>query len=292
MPTMKSARWARFLVAGAVALLVPLQPVFAASGVALPDRSEAEDALPEGGAMTGRAIFDRFLENRLHSAVQYQTVFSRDPGGNEQKSSFWVRWKDYRDKDKKAVEGVLAKTLVKFEAPDDMRLTGFLMVVNEDRSNDQFIWTPSSGRVRRVRLSGVGIMGTDYTFDDIGWKSIEDADYKRMPDEVVDGVAVYVVEVTMKPFVDSEYETMRTWIEKEHYVPLHTIYRDPNGVEMREMIAEAGSIENFDGAWVATRSTMHNLKEKTSTTVWVEALDPDVSLADQAFSTFQLSLRH
>jgi hypothetical protein len=37
---------------------------------------------------------------------------------------------------------------------------------------------------------------------------------------------------------------------------------------------------------------MYNLKEKTSTSLYVEALDPDVSLADQAFSTFQLSLRH
>jgi len=281
-------------LAAALALLASsaFSVASAADGVKLPAGDEVEKALPEGGALSGREIFDRFLDNRLHSAVQWQTVISRDPGGNEQRSRFWVRWKDYRDENKKAVDGVLAKTLVKFQAPEDMRQTGFLMVVNQDRSNDQFIWTPSSGRVRRVRLSGVGIMGTDYTFDDIGWKSIEDADYKRMPDEVVDGVAVYVIEVTMKPFVDSEYETMRTRIDKEHYVPLHTIYRDANGVETREMLAEAESIENFDGAWVATRSTMHNLKEKTSTSVWVEALDPDVSLADQQFSTFQLSLRH
>jgi len=258
----------------------------------LPGRDEVEKAIPEGEALKGREIFDRFLDNRLHSAVQWQTVISRDPGGNEQRSRFWVRWKDYRDENKKAVQGVLAKTLVKFQAPEDMRQTGFLMVVNADRSNDQFIWTPSSGRVRRVRLTGVGIMGTDYTFDDIGWKSIEDAEYHRLSDEVIDGVGVYVLEVTMKPFVDSEYKTMRTYIEREHYVPLHTIYRDVNGVETREMLAEAASIENFDGAWVATRSTMFNLKEKTSTTVYVEALDPDVALADQQFSTFQLTLRH
>ena len=264
----------------------------AAAELKLPAKDEVETALPEGKSLTGREIFDRFLDNRLHSAVQWQTVVSRDPGGNEQRSRFWVRWKDYRDENKKAVAGVLAKTLVKFSAPEDMRQTGFLMVVNDDRSNDQFIWTPSSGRVRRVRLSGVGIMGTDYTFDDIGWKSIEDADYQRLPDEVMDGVGAYVLEVTMKPFVDSEYTTMRTWIDREHYVPLRTLYRDANGVELREMVAEAVSIENFEGAWIATRSTMYNLKERTSTSVFVEALDPDVTLADQAFSTFQLSLRH
>ena len=275
------------------ALLMAASPFPSASGeLKLPAREEIEDAIPQGGSLTGREIFDRFLDNRLHSAVQWQTVVSRDPGGNEQRSRFWVRWKDYRDANKKAVEGVLAKTLVKFTAPEDMRQTGFLMIVNADRSNDQFIWSPNTGRVRRVRLSGVGVMGTDYTFDDIGWKSVEDAEYKRLPDEVIDGVGAYVLEVTMKPFVDSEYQTMRTWIDREHYIPLRTIYRDENGVEMREMIAEAASIENFEGTWIATRSTMYNLKEKTSTSVFVEALDPDVSLADHAFSTLQLTLRH
>jgi hypothetical protein len=280
------------IAATAVALLLSAFFTPAAAGEAkLPANEEVEAALPQGGSLTGREIFDRFLDNRLHSAVQWQTVISRDPAGNEQRSRFWIRWKDYRDENKKAVSGVLAKTLVKFSAPEDMRQTGFLMVVNDDRSNDQFVWTPSTNRVRRVRLSGVGIMGTDYTFDDIGWRSIEDADYRRLPDETIDGVATYVLEVTMKPFVESEYATMRTWIDREHYVPLRTIYRDQNGVELREFTAEADTIQNFEGTWVATRSTMHNLKEKTSTSVWVEALDPDVSLADQAFSTFQLTLR-
>jgi Outer membrane lipoprotein-sorting protein len=292
MPTMKSARLAPILVVIAVASLVPLASAFAGSAVSLPDRKEAEDALPEGGALTGREIFDRFLENRLHSAVQYQTVFSRDPGGNEQRSRFWVRWKDYRDKDKKAVEGVLAKTLVKFEAPDDMRLTGFLMVVNEDRSNDQFVWTPSTARVRRVQLRGVGVMGTDYTFDDISWKNAEDADYERLADEEIEGTPVYVVEVTMKPFVQSQYKTMRTWIEKEHFIPLRSLYRDENGVEIREMKAPASGIRDFNGTWVASESTMYNLKEKTSTKIIVDKLDANATLADRHFSTFQLTLRH
>ena len=140
---MRSFRLAILIAAGALAAITAgAQRADAAQAVTLPDRKEVEDALPEGGSMTGRAIFDRFLENRLHSAVQYQTVISRDPGGNAQTSRFWVRWKDYRDKDKKAVDGVYAKTLVKFDAPDDMRATGFLMVVNDDRPNDQFVWSP------------------------------------------------------------------------------------------------------------------------------------------------------
>jgi hypothetical protein len=285
-----NARSIAFLVA-ALALAPTLRAASAAQAVALPEQKQVEDALPEGGSLTGREIFDRFLENRLHSAVQYQTVISRDPGGNEQRSRFWVRWKDYRDKDKKATDGVLAKTLVKFEDPQDMRQTGFLMVVNEDRSNDQFVWSPSTGKVRRIQLRGVGVMGTDYTFDDIAWKNVEDADYVRLPDEEIEGTPVYVLEVTAKPFVDSTYKTARTWIEKRHYVPLRTIYRDANGVDLREMRAPVASLHDFAGTWVATESTMSNLKEKTSTTVLVDKLDANVALFDRHFSTLQLTLR-
>ncbi len=277
----------------ASAPLLFLLPLPSAAGdVQLPAQNEVEKALPAGGSLTGEEIFERFLDNRMHSCIQWQTVISRDPSGSEQKMRFWVRWKDYRDRNKRAVDGVIAKTLVKFQEPNDLRQAGFLMVMNEDRSNDQFMWSPSTGRVRRVRLNGVGIMGTDYTFDDIGWKNIEDADYQRLPDDVIDGAPTYVLEVTMKPFIDSDYKTMRTWIEKEHYVPLRTIYRDETGVEMREMRAEASSIQDFDGAFVPTRSQMLNLKEKTSTTIYVEGLDPNVSLADRHFSTFQLTRRH
>ena len=49
--------------------------------VEYPSNEYVEDVVPEGGGMTGRDIWEKFLENRIHSAVQYQTIISRDPGG-------------------------------------------------------------------------------------------------------------------------------------------------------------------------------------------------------------------
>jgi len=262
-----------------------------AEDVQMPSEREVEDAIPQGKSLTGKEIFDKLLDNRLRTCVQWQTVISRDPGGSEQRTRFWVRWKDYRDKNKKPTDGVIAKTLVKFQEPEDMRQTGYLLVVNADRANDEFIWSPSTGKVRRVKLRGIGIMGTDYTFDDIAWKNVEDADYARLPDEEIDGVPVYVVEVTAKPFVDSTYKTARSWLEKRHYVPLRTVYRDANGVDLREMRSPASSLHDFAGTWIATESTMQNLKEKTSTTILVDKLDANVALFDRHFSTLQLTLR-
>ena len=257
---------------------------------AVPTPEEIEDVIPEGESMTGREIYERFLENRLHSAVQHQTVISTDPGGNDQATTFWVRWKDYRD-DREAPEGVLAKTLVKFQDPFDMRHLGFLLILRKDRDHDQFVYLPSSRRVRRVKLNQTAVMGTDYSFGDIAYQDIESADYVRQKDEEIGGLPVYVVEATMKPFVPTNYHRVVVFLEKEHYIPLRARYWDDAEVEIKEMRSNPSSIKEFDGVWIATESTMRNLKEGTSSTTLVEDLDPDLTLADQLFSVFRLELR-
>lgn len=273
------------------ALLCAVTSAVLANEVQLPDRIEIEDALPQGSSLTGRDIWERFFENRMHAAVQYMRVISRDPGGGEQLIEFWVRWKDFRDADKKAVDGVIAKGLIKFKQPNDMRDTGFLMIINEGRSPDQFVYTPSTRRIRRVKLRDVGIMGSDYTLEDVSGRDIEEADYHRLPDEEIDGRPVYVVQATLKPFVNASYRTSKAWIEQEHYVPLRAVYMDENGTPVREAVAEYDSIREFNGVWIPTRSELTNLKEKTTTTILVDDLDANPEIGEQLFSTFRLGLQ-
>jgi hypothetical protein len=264
-----------------------------AKSIELPTAQEVEDAIPEGGTLTGREIYDKFLKNKLHSGVQYQKVISIDPGGSTQESRFWVRWKDYR-KDDKPTDGIYSKTLIRFLAPFDMKNTGFLMVVREGKpgekkvTSDQFVYQPSARRVRRVRLDGSSVGGTDITFDDLAFEDVDDAEYKRLEDEVVVGVPVYVVEAMVKPTVKSKYSKTLSFMEQEHYVPLRVRYWDHADVEVKEMNAGPHSIREFHGTWVATESLVTNLKEGTSTRVYVEDLDPNVEIAEKLFSLFRL----
>jgi hypothetical protein len=264
-----------------------------AAKIELPTKREVDDVIPEGGRISGREIYDRFLKNKLHSGVQYQKVISIDPGGSTQESRFWVRWKDYR-KDDKPTDGVYSKTLVKFLDPFDMKGTGFLMVVREGKSgekkvtSDQFVYQPSARRVRRVKLDGTSVGGTDITFDDIAFDDIDDAEYDRLQDEEIDGTPVYVVEAMIKPTARSKYSRTLSFLEQEHYVPLRVRYWDHADVEVKEMNANHDSIREFIGTWVATESLVTNLKEGTSSRVFVENLDPNVEIADRLFSLFRL----
>jgi hypothetical protein len=287
-------------IAGLIGVLGGIGPVqgadVAREPTLAPDRKEI-DALPEGAKLSGTEIYKRFLQNRLHSAVQHQTVVSKDPGGNDQLTRFWVQYKDYTSdrfvEDRGFVgSDIASKTLVKFEEPPDMRHTGYLMITNKDRSSDQFVYRPSDRRVRRVRLEGMTVMGTDYTFDDITYRDMSDAVHTRLPDQEIDGVPCYVVEMVLPERVKAtEHYRVMTYVDKAHYVPLRQRFWDRDDVEIREMRANTASIREFDGVWVATESSMHNLQEETTSMLLVENLDPNPMLSEQLFSLFRLELK-
>ncbi len=252
-----------------------------------------------GGEQSGREIFDRLLENRFRTALATMRITSTDPGGGAQETLLQVRWKDFRIDDQ-ADDGVIAKTWVRFDEPWDVRHLTYLGITHEDQPHDHFIYRrhtdpsqlPLVGvrRVRRVRLDGVGVMGTDYTFDDIAFQSLEDASYERLPDEEVGGLPVYVVRARMKPHLGTRYPTTISYIEKEHYALLRAVFFDDAGIALRELRANTETLEEFDGGvWMATQATMHHLKQGTSSVLSIQRLVENPALADRLFSERTLS---
>ncbi len=278
-------------------LVLAAGPARAAGPVHLetPSEREVERWLPEGGALDGRALYDRFLKNRrrLRTAYQQGRIVSSDPGGNPQEVRFWMHWKDYRDAADDPVNGLYSKALVKLSGPHEVRHSGYLYVHRSDRSDDQFMYSPNRGRTARVRVHGQSVAGTDFTFDDflLTLDDVEDADYRRFSDEEIGGVPVYVVEATMKPSSESRYTRSISYLEQEHYVPLRTRYWDEIGVESKLLVSPHTGIREFDGVWVATVSTMTDILEDTDSTMYVDLLTPNPGLGDGVFSIAALEAK-
>jgi hypothetical protein len=187
---------------------------------------------------------------------------------------------------------VLAKMLIEVADPFDMRHTSYLMIFNDPRPDDEFLYQPSERRVRRVNLKKTPLMGTDYTFDDVVHHDIENAEYLRLPDGEIDGIPVYVVEALIDDTLDVEYHRTVSYLEKVHYVPLRVRYWDHHGVEVKELTAAAATIRAFGDAWVATESTMRDLMQRTTSTLLVDDMDLDPSFERNLFSVSRLSQGH
>ncbi len=254
-----------------------------------PTAREFEDAIPEGGSLTGREIYRRFLANKFRQSFQELRVISTDPGGSDQVTHFTTRLQDLRDEDGNATNGLRAKMLVEVTAPFDMRHTAYLIISKDPGPDDEFAYKPSQRRVSRVNLKKTSLMGTDYTFNDIAFQNLDDADYLRHPDELIHGVPVYVVEANLKRSIDVEYHRTLSYLEKEHYVPLRTRYWDDFDVEAKELTAPHDRITNFGNVWVAAESTMHDLMQQTRSTLHVDQLDTDVVFGKQIFAVSRLT---
>ena len=55
------------------------------------------------------------------------------------------------------------------------------------------------------------------------------------------------------------------------------------------MRAPVDLIKEFDGVWVATRSTMRDLKQNTRSALYVDLLDPNPNIKDRHYSLSRLS---
>jgi hypothetical protein len=266
-----------------------LLPLVAAAGSKLPSPAEFEDALPRGGSLTGREIYDRFLDNKFRRSFQKLRVISRDPGGSEQSTSFSLSLEDARDEQRRARDGVKARILIEVSEPFDLRHTQYLIIAKDPGPDDEFLYQPSARRARRVGIKQLPLMGTDYSFDDIAYHDIEDASYVRLPDEAIGDTPVYVIEASIKDTLNAEFHRTVSYLEQEHYVPLRIRYWDAYGVEIKELTADASTIRAFGDTWVATPYTMRNLRQRTTSVLHIDHFDSEPSFAANLFSVARMN---
>lgn len=243
--------------------------------------------------LSGDEIYRRVLANRFDAFEQVSAMRSGSESGRFQDVRLRLRYKNFRRKSKR----VVSKTIAKYYQPSDVRHLGYLVINKQKGPDDQFVYRPSARKVRRVNVRGEAIAGTDFSFEDVVPPEFEDGSHHRMPDAEVNGRPVYVVTVIPHPETESEYAKLVISIEKDHYVPIRTLYWDNKRALIKQLDAELDSLvphqAREDGelkeVWVAMRSRMKQLKLETYTDLELEQFEADPSLRDRHFSERELT---
>ena len=239
-------------------------------------------------SLSGRQIYDKVLANRFRATRQNARLISGDRSGNAMESRMTVLWKTFRDENEKATEGVFSKTVVRYTHPFDLRFSAYLVINNQDRPDDQFVYLNSRRRIRRVNLRGEPVLGSDFGFEDVIPREIEDAVYKRGPDESFDGRACYVVEIEPLASANSEYSKLRSTIDKERFVVLRTQYWDQDGVAVKEGTAPFAEIRQIEGVWVPMHAEMKDIVSDSWSRLLIEDFEPNPVLESGEFSQRRL----
>ncbi len=188
--------------------------------------------------------------------------------------------KDY-GKDKKSV--------MIFRAPADVKGTSFLSWDYDDpqKEDDKWLYLPALRKVRRISGSSKNeyFMGSDFTYDDMGDRNIDEDTHTLLGEEVVDGHTCWKVESVP---VDSEdmYTRKIFWVDQQSHLVLKGEYYDKDGLLKNYRVL---AFDQQDGIWVVLHSEMDNISRNHKTFMETSSVRYDTGLKDQLFkvSTIQ-----
>src|SRR3954463_1723154 len=93
-----------------------------------------------------------------------------------------------------------SKALIRFTAPAEVKGVALLIVNHPDRASDQWMWTPAIGRDRRIALQdrSTRFFGTDFSFEDLEERDVDQYDYRLTGEESIEGVQCWRIEARPK----------------------------------------------------------------------------------------------
>jgi len=219
-------------------------------------------------AVDGRQVMERVKEresgNTQHALAGMDLI---DNDGNLRSRVIEV-WSQDNNSD-------LRETLMVFHEPASVKNTRFLQIENEGADDDQWIYLPDLGRVRRISggQGGDAFMGTDFTYDDMKSREIDNFKYELLREEDFNGYQTYVVEAFPKKPEAEQYAKTISWITKEHYIPVKLEMYSKESQELFKVMTVDSKIEKIDGIWTAFSATMKNLDSGHSTRLYIKQRD-------------------
>ncbi|MCC6543178.1 MAG: outer membrane lipoprotein-sorting protein [Nitrospirae bacterium] len=174
------------------------------------------------------------------------------------------------------------KYFMYFHNPGDVRGTSFMVYKYPGKDDDRWIFIPAINLVNRIAAkdSRSSFVGSDFTYEDVSGRDVEDDTHKYLREESIQGKPCYVVESIPKN--PTEYTKKLSWVDKATYLPLKDEYYDVQGSLYKVFTAD--KIEIIGGLPAVTGRTMSNVKNGHKTEVVFENTAFNVGIADDVFS--------
>jgi outer membrane lipoprotein-sorting protein len=176
-----------------------------------------------------------------------------------------------------------SKSIIRFTAPAEVKGVALLVINHPERSSDQWMWTPSIGRDRRIALQdrSTRFFGTDFSFEDLEERDVDQYDFKLTGEEAIDGAPCWRIEARPRQGKVSQYTLSRMWVRKDNYVPAQ--YENYVKDQVVRRLHET-DIRNVQNIWTACTLEMHDLRRNSRTILRLLKLEYNVPMKDDDFT--------
>jgi outer membrane lipoprotein-sorting protein len=217
-----------------------------------------------------------YSQDTSHDATLRATLEIWDKDGHSSKKKFTLlrlgTWGD-------------GKTLLRFTDPAELRGVTLLSINMPGLTDRQWIYTPATERVRSVapRDRAERFAGSDFTYEDIAERSIDDFTYQMLPEEdVIENRKTFKVVATPVSPDRSQYKMIYYWVAQDIPVILHAEMYDQQGRKVRTM--HASGVRKEAGMWGARRTEMDSLLDGTKSLLTFDSLHLNTGLDEALFT--------
>jgi hypothetical protein len=189
------------------------------------------------------------------------------------------------------------RLLIRFDYPNDIRGTAFLVWEHPDSEDERFLYLPALGRVRRIAGAETqeSFVGSDFTYEDIGGREFDEYSYSFVGTDGGNaswtppggGAArpAWRLESRRKD-ASAEFPRVVSIVLKDSYVVVQAdIF---NRRHEKQKVYTVRRVERIEGIWTVMDSEMTNALERTRTELVVESTDYNVGLKEADFSRREL----
>lgn len=176
-----------------------------------------------------------------------------------------------------------SRVVLRFTAPAEVKGVALLVVNHPDRASDQWMFTPAIERDRRIALQdrSTRFFGTDFSFEDLEERDVDQYDYAMLGEETIDGAACWKIESLPKQRKSSQYTKSIVWVRKDNhaFARIESYIKD---AAVRRL--DYSDIQNVQGIWTARRLEMTDLRRGSRTRLMLDKLQYNAPMSEDDFT--------
>lgn len=240
------------------------------------------DAVLRAQTPTGRAVMEAYkAQDRTEDteAVMKMSITSSRGSTRARELTLWTKTR----------EDDTRMQLIRFEAPADVKGTGFLSIENAGREDDTWLYLPALRKTRRIAGSDKqdSFVGTDFSYEDLEAEKLDAYRYELIGEETHDGTATWIVEaVPTDPdkIAETAYGRRELWVSKDRALIRQAKLYDKEGAYVKRLTAEDVRQVSGSQKWRPYRLVMEDVQTGDKTVLEIAAYKTDQGVPADYFS--------
>ncbi|MBI3448936.1 MAG: outer membrane lipoprotein-sorting protein [Acidobacteria bacterium] len=261
-----------------------LRPAGRAAAIALALASVSLATIaPSSAAPTGQEIAREADRRRTTKSQFYDGSLKVYDSKGKVRDKGWRFWR--------LGYGGDSKTILQFTSPAEVAGVSLLTVARAGREDEQWMWTPAIHRDRRIAAQekSTKFLGTDFTYEDLSERVVDDDDYMLQGEEPCDGGACWIVSSTPHAGKKSQYSRSLSFIRQGDYALMRLDLFVADKLRRRLVLSDHRTVQ---GIVTPHRLVMFDLEKESRTELTLAGLRYDLPLEDSFFTVRSLQEIH